>query len=531
MPNQSAEPRPRDSERASLIGLFILLCAVALLFGGVNTVVWAGFSFGVSLILLYMATRGDLPGRLLQDRRFLVVAILYGSVCIWAAIQALPVVPDWLAHPIWAETRHVEPISDRNSISINPEDTLDGLIRLLAYGGTFLIAYVYANRQPKANRIIRFSVLLTTVMAAYGLLQHLADVQYVLWIPKARYLDSATGPFINRNSFATFLGLGIIASLHQLLRSVLQPGTSMKTPPHSGLRFAWPVMIFSGAILIQLSALLATHSRAGIIASFLGAIAFVAARFLAGAPGTRKIAARLSALTIVAMLMLAAFFGSETLERLSDAERAFDSRSRIYILTIEAVADQPLTGSGLGTFEEALRFYRPASIKHSYRNAHNDYLETMLELGLPAFLALMTLFLILVRHSVASVVHRNAGSAEASLSIACIVTVGSHAFLDFSLQIPAVAALFALLLAVGLSRAVRPSEDAADLHRQMQTQQPIKSAEIARAVSKRLFNKAQKPSRCRGGNQPFRLVAMQAPGESKLVKEDVSATLFRVPRH
>lgn len=469
MPNQSAEPRPSDSERASFMALFTLLCAVALLFGGVSTVVWSGFSFGVALILFYMAARRHLSGRLLQDRPFLVVAILYGSVCIWAAIQALPVVPDWLAHPIWAETRHIEPISGRNSISINPEDTLDGLIRLLAYGGTFLIAYVYGHRQTQATRIIRFVVLLTTVTAAYGLFQHLADVQYVLWIPKERYLDSATGPFINRNSFATFLGLGMIASLHQLAASVLQPRTSDKTPPDSSMRFAWPVLIFSGALLIQLSALLATHSRAGIMASFLGAIAFVAARFLAGAPGARKIATRLSALTILALLMLAAIFGSETLERMTDAERAFDSRSRIYVLTIEAVADQPFTGSGLGTFEKALRFYRPASIKHSYRNAHNDYLETMLELGLPAFLALMTLFLILVKHSVVSIVHRKAGSAEASMSIACIIIVGSHAFLDFSLQIPAVAALFSLLLAVGLSRAVRPPEETADLHCQMQT--------------------------------------------------------------
>ena len=107
---------------------------------------------------------------------------------------------------------------------------------------------------------------------------------------------------------------------------------------------------------------------------------------------------------------------------------------------------------GYGTFDHSFRLYRDESIDGFYDKAHNTYLENIFELGwLQAsalFLSIIWLALICLR----GVWVRQKNWLYPALGFAASVLVGVHAFMDFSLQIPAVAYTYALILGAGVAQ-------------------------------------------------------------------------------
>jgi O-antigen ligase len=153
--------------------------------------------------------------------------------------------------------------------------------------------------------------------------------------------------------------------------------------------------------------------------------------------------------------------GERTFERFV-VDGASDSiRQSIYSLTERAIADAPLTGFGLGAFAPTFRLYRDASLPQEWEvdKAHNLYLELALELGIPfAMLLIGTLALLALKCAV-GVVTRRRDQLYPALGIGVTVLLGLHNTIDFSLQIPAVAVTYALLLGLAFTQSfsTRPS--------------------------------------------------------------------------
>jgi O-antigen ligase len=87
----------------------------------------------------------------------------------------------------------------------------------------------------------------------------------------------------------------------------------------------------------------------------------------------------------------------------------------------------------------------------SYK-AHNDWLEMMFELGLPgAFLWFVVLGGLGIR-CLFGFFRRRRDHVYPMAGFSACVLVGLHSLADFSLQIPAVAVTFAVLLGVGVAQ-------------------------------------------------------------------------------
>jgi O-antigen ligase len=72
-----------------------------------------------------------------------------------------------------------------------------------------------------------------------------------------------------------------------------------------------------------------------------------------------------------------------------------NTRPRIYIMALNLVRDEPWIGTGVGSFEEALRSKQPefyAATTIARKNPHNEYLMIMVQLGLLGLLMLLYLF-------------------------------------------------------------------------------------------------------------------------------------------
>ena len=86
--------------------------------------------------------------------------------------------------------------------------------------------------------------------------------------------------------------------------------------------------------------------------------------------------------------------------------------------------------------------------------AHNDYLEVLLGLGLPAGFAIVLGIAILVLRCLRGAFERRRNSHMPMAAALAGVLVGIHAFFDFSLQIQAVAMTFAVILGIGVAQSV-----------------------------------------------------------------------------
>jgi O-antigen ligase len=114
-------------------------------------------------------------------------------------------------------------------------------------------------------------------------------------------------------------------------------------------------------------------------------------------------------------------------------------------------ADFWATGSGLNTYGIATLFYPAVVPAHHLREAHNDYLQLAVEggllLGVPVLIAIAG-FVIAVRRRLAA---SDGPAYWVRLgALGGIVAVAVQSAVDFSLQMPGNAALFATLCGVAL---------------------------------------------------------------------------------
>jgi O-antigen ligase len=87
--------------------------------------------------------------------------------------------------------------------------------------------------------------------------------------------------------------------------------------------------------------------------------------------------------------------------------------------------------------------------------AHNDYLESALELGIPAAASLVLALATLCGFCLAGTLRRRRNAVFPCLGVGISVLVGVHSLVDFSLQVPAVSATYSLLLGAAVAQSAR----------------------------------------------------------------------------
>jgi O-antigen ligase len=133
----------------------------------------------------------------------------------------------------------------------------------------------------------------------------------------------------------------------------------------------------------------------------------------------------------------------------SDAE----GRINVYELTTNAVKDSPWTGFGYGTFREGFRLYRSEETAGVFEKTHNTYIENSFEMGIPAVASLMLALISIAFITARGVFKRRRDWLYPATGFAAITLVAIHSFVDFSLQIPAVAIVFSAIMGTALAQA------------------------------------------------------------------------------
>jgi putative inorganic carbon (HCO3(-)) transporter len=346
---------------------------------------------------------------------------------------------------------------DRHPVSIAPALTLTSLIlfvsnAILLFGCARLFSARGARRTAEAIAVLGVALALTGIIQS----RFFTGRIYGFWLP----LEGASpfGPFVNRNHFAGWMLMALPLTLGLLLGGLTRARTRGR--PSGRERLMWfssteasRLILLAGSALVMAVALVLTMSRSGMSAFALAIVltgTMVARRLRSG---RRTVAAGyLLSLVIVAIWWVGA---GAVASRFGESRwNNFNDRRGAWADAIDIARKFPMVGTGLNTYGVSTLLFQRHDLSRHYEQAHNDFLQLAAEGGLlltiPAALCLGLLVVLVRRRFVDDVSERTywlrVGAVTGLIAIAFQETV------DFSLQMPGNAALFAVLCAIALHR-------------------------------------------------------------------------------
>ena len=427
-------------------------------FGSNENIAWlinAGY-FGILVLLLEAVLLIGRRGHPVALKRVAYPAAIFALTCVWILVQASTWIPAWFENPIYQYGRETLNIDLLGSITINRELTYLALLRLLTEGAVFWLFLQLGRSSQRAHWTVQAVALIGMAYAVYGVVAFFIFPGTILWFPKWAYTDSVTSTFVNRNSYATYAGIGLMCALACTLSAYLRSANSVG---RSALRKAVAFVASSsgaagwwlvGSFILSL-ALVRTGSRGGILASVAGVVAFILMTTLRGRSAVAAVASLLGLVaTGVAVFVFGDFFAGRLLELGFNAS----DRLAVYKLTLLSILDAPWKGFGYGTFEYVFPMYRDNSLSPYgfWDKAHNTYLEIFQGLGIPIAALFLIMLLILVLRCGRAALTRKSSVTPALVVLSATVIVALHSFVDFSMQIQAVALTWTALLGVGVAQ-------------------------------------------------------------------------------
>jgi O-antigen ligase len=447
----TAAPTSRVIFTAKLlrVGLMLVILATVVPYGAVHP-----FWFYLAILLngVIFASTLAIPFRnmdLLRVYRTTLIILL--TICGYLIFQSIPLSQNPFANSIWQTVRN--PLDFQGTtISVDPAGTIAGIPQIAHPFLIFMAALVLHQNNESAIVFWRGLALIGGGIAIFGVLQHLLFPHSLLLGEKQHYLDSVTGTFVNRNSAATMFGVAILVIAAILVRHFheLYMRHYSHTASHYDRRNQLIAFLsYLGIFIFVLIALFLTKSRAGLISAFfpLLLVGIWFAYSLAPSTTSRRVRIGFAVLAVAILATAFAILGARSLFRIEQSGTA-DHRWCVYDSTIAAIMDNPWFGTGFGTFEQVFSVYRnpECGISGIWDRAHNFFLEGYLGMGLP--FAAISLVVIVYLGSVFLVGYRTRQRFRIIplIGMGILILVVVHSMVDFSLQIPGVAAYVAATL-------------------------------------------------------------------------------------
>lgn len=401
-----------QTDTVILYGSFALLLFGPLAFGAVEN--WAIFFLqaGASVILLVWAIHMARSGQ-----GALAWSPLFAPMLAFAGLIAVQLVLGTSAYA---------------------HDTVRQAMLYALYG---VLAFLVVQTLKGTAQIRTLACVLTAYggsVALFALVQSLSANDKLYWIRTPRSGGWIYGPYVNHNHYAGLMEMLFpIALVMTLTRHV---------------RGRWRALVAASAVLMA-STVVLSGSRGGMVALV------VELAIVAGFMRTHKI--RRTALTAGVVLTVVACLvfwigGDSVISRLasihSEARTELDGGLRLTIDRdgLRMFTKAPLVGWGIGTFPTVYPQFRTFFTDKFINEAHNDYLQLLVEGGSVGF-ALMIWFLVLVFRNGIRKIDDWTLKYDGAVSLAAILGCSGilvHSFVDFNLQIPANAALFYTLCAI-----------------------------------------------------------------------------------
>jgi hypothetical protein len=455
------------------IALVILLSWAALAIGG--TPDWAAAP--VLVLGLTTGIVGFLERRSPADPAHpqpLAMMLAMALVALCVGLQLVPLTPQVVArvspaHDIADFDRLLAIVNYRDpavlpvvsptaakALSIAPARTAVGLAALLGFG-VLLFGTAHALSIVRLRRIV-IAMMMLGVVVSFVRFWQLGDPTapiYGLYVPLTNLHDSA--PFINHNHLAGWLVMVLSLTLGL---SVAEVARGMRgVAPNWRERLLWFASRQASKAILALCVatvlaicVLVSQSRSGATIMSVVFVLFIGLtlRKQRLPIGRRSLAVALSVLLIAVFWVAGSGFSS----RLAGTEWArMDGRVAVWQDTLRIFDNFRLAGSGFNTFAVAMLHYQTVDDGLRYQEAHNEYLQVLSDGG--ALLAVP--MLLFGATAIVTIRRRFREKADDTLTywvrvgaVAGIIAIALQSLLDYTLQTPGGAVMFATLLAIAI---------------------------------------------------------------------------------
>ncbi len=390
-----------------LYGVFGLLLFGPLAFGAVEP--WSIFILeaGAALLLVWWIVGQATSGELFLSWNPLFAPMLVFALCI--AFQLL---------------------TGRTAYRYQ---TLSAALLYCAYGiFCFLVVQVLRRTAQIRALAVTFSVY-GFMLASFALLQGLSSTTKLYWLRTPRTGGWIYGPYVNHNHYAGLMEMLVpIPLVFSLTR---------------GARGARKILAGIAAAVMA-STIFLSGSRGGMIA-FLAQTALLAV-ILFWRQKSRSLNWVLLPFLAVGLGLVLWLGGGELAQRLATlhaetrTELSGGTRLDIDRDALRMFARRPISGWGLGVFPDVYPQFRSFNTNFFINEAHNDYLQLLVEMGGLGFAIMLWFLGALFRNAWRKLQHWS-DDTNGAVGLAALLGVTGilvHSLVDFNLQVPANASLF-----------------------------------------------------------------------------------------
>ena len=311
------------------------------------------------------------------------------------------------------------------------------LCKYAAYGSLFLLATQF--QRAGAHRLLTILASFGFIVALFALVQDLTYNGKIYWFWPA-VSGRIFGPYANNSHYA-----GLMEMLTPLPLALAMTQGARR---HQQLLWFVPGILMAATIFV-------CGSRGGMIA-LVAQVVFLAGLFISRR-SPRKV------WTLFAVCVVTGAFSFwigngrmlKQLDSLQDPLTNASVTSRLTIAkdSLRMVRDRPIAGWGLGLFPIVYPQYRSFSTDLVVNQAHNDYVQALVETGILGFACVVWFIVNLYRSGIRNFrTQSRIATARAWGPLVGCTGILVHSFSDFNLHIPANAALFFVLSGIASER-------------------------------------------------------------------------------
>ncbi len=337
------------------------------------------------------------------------------------------------------------------------------LTRWGAAAVVFCLALSIARRRRGATALAIGITLLGVLEAFWGLSNQSGAGASLGLFHKEHYLGSATGTLVNRNHFAALIVLclgacwGLASTLFPLRPPVVREHARRRNrstrPPGlaeaAGDKLPQLMLLgFFGAVMSL--AVVLSRSRAGLLSLCFAGL-------LVALIGWRKrketwhliLGVGLPVVgTVLAVVSLGLWGALGRFKALLRGDDSITGRLGVWLDTLQAWQQAPVTGAGLGSFDQAYPTLVDTPYLFHFAHVHNDLLQLLYEGGLILWIPVLVAAGLWVRRVSANLAVEGQGfRADIGLGMLVgVVAMSIHGLMDFNFQIPANTLVFAVAL-------------------------------------------------------------------------------------
>lgn len=404
-----------------LYGIFGLLLFGPLAFGGVEP--WAIFVLEAGSAFLLLLWQGK---QILESEIKLRQNSLFYPMGVFALLVASQLI---------------------FRVTAYPHATISLSLLYIAYGILCFLTTQILLRGSQARKLAAIFSIYGAGLACFALIQGISPNGKLYWLRQPRMGGWIYGPYVNHNHYAGLMEMlvpiPLVLSLTQLVPAKLRN-------------------LAAAAAAVMVGTIFLSGSRGGMIAIVVELV-ILCFFFVKQKRGVRH-AIGLGLFAVIVAGLLIWIGGSDLSQRIASVgtsrpELSADIRMNINRDGWHMFLRRPVLGWGLGTFPTIYPEFRSFYTNFFVNEAHNDYLQMLVEMGLLGFATMVWFVVTLYRNAIKKIGNWST-EINGAVALACMVGLSGilvHSAVDFNLQIPGNAALFYVLCTIAASEPfVRP---------------------------------------------------------------------------